>query len=312
MTSTVPSARYPKYEALWPPYHSVPFAPGEPQKPCLVREGDARFDAWAPAPGNATPSWSYVSTRAMNSGKFSVAPGGWFDPGDHPNVEIYYILEGVLHLSNPDVSDVVRLTPGDAALIPAFAFHHGYNFGNEDVVIYWWVPGEMHTDLFKQKVQDDTLHELGWYERKPVVLNGPHASNPGFDSRLDALARWPEKLTAGSMDMVRLGPEGWLQFISGSEPRQAALVSYFYADESIRCGHLRLNGYRDTQPESSAWEKVIYVTQGSLCVALTGTPDVLRGTPGDVIFVPPGVEHSYLTTTPTGAEAVFAAARPVD
>ena len=42
--------------------------------------------------------------------------------------------------------------------------------------------------------------------------------------------------------MVRLAPEGWLPFIQGSEPRQTALVSFFYADEAIRCGHLRLTG----------------------------------------------------------------------
>jgi quercetin dioxygenase-like cupin family protein len=308
----VTSISYPKYEAMWPPYHSFPFAPGEPQTPRLIRDGEARFDAWAPAPGNATPSWSYLSTPAMNAGRFSVSPGGWFDPGDHPNVEIYYILSGTLHLSNPDTSDVVKLSPGDAALIPALAYHHGYNFGDEDVVILWWVPGEMHTDLFKQKVQDDRLHELGWYERKPVVLNGPHSSNPGFASRLVGLTKWPGGPDKTEVDMVRLAPEGWLQFIQGTEPRQTALVSFFYADEAIRCGHLRLNAYRDTQPESSPWEKVLIVTRGELCVALTGTPDVLKARSGEIIFVPPGVEHSYLTTTGAGAEAVFGIARPVE
>jgi len=305
------TASYPKYEAMWPPYHSFPFPDGVPQTPCLVRGGDARFDAWTPGTAPALPSWTFVSTRSMNSGKFSVAPGGWFDPGDHPNPEIYFILAGTLHLSNPDVSDVVTLATGDAALIPAFAYHHGFNFGNEDAVIYWWVPAEMHTDLFKHKVQNDQLHELGWYEREPVVLNGPHSSNPGFDSRIDALDRWPVPIAQGEMDMVRLGPEHWLSFIQGSNPRQAALVSFFYADEAIRCGHIRLPAYRDTQPESSPWEKAIYVTRGSFCVALTGTTDVLKAGPDDLIFVPAGVEHSYLTTSSTGAEAVFALARPV-
>ena len=45
----------------------------------------------------------------------------------------------------------------------------------------------MHTDLFKQKVENDTLYELGWYERSPVVLNGDHDRNEGFPSRLDQL-----------------------------------------------------------------------------------------------------------------------------
>ncbi len=137
-----------------------------------------------PAPRNADAQLVVaVSTPAMElDGKFSVAPGGWFDPGDHPNVEIYYILEGVLHLSNPDGSDVVRLVPGDAALIPAFAFHHGYNFENEDVVIYWWVPGEMHTDVFGRKSRTTRCTNSGWcYERKPVVLQSvPTHPIPAF------------------------------------------------------------------------------------------------------------------------------------
>jgi len=164
------------------------------------------FQAWGPAPGNITPSWTYVSTPRINSGKFVVNPGGWFDPGDHPNCEPYFILKGTLHLSNPDTSDVVELRAGDAAVIPAWANHHGFNMGEEDCVIYWWVPREMHTDLFKQKVQDGTLHELGWYEREPVMYNGTHDRNAGFESRLDQLAGWPNDAPKGDVDMVRLEP----------------------------------------------------------------------------------------------------------
>ena len=100
---------YPKYRALWPPYQSIPYRPGEESRPTLLRADDHRFDAWAPAPGNATPSWTWVSTPHINSGMFCVPAGCWFDPGDHPNPEPYYILEGTLHLSNPDTSDVVEL-----------------------------------------------------------------------------------------------------------------------------------------------------------------------------------------------------------
>ena len=55
----------------------------------------------------------------MNSGVFSVQPGGWFDPGNHPGPEPYYILKGTLHLSNPDVGDVIRglAAEGAAAIV---------------------------------------------------------------------------------------------------------------------------------------------------------------------------------------------------
>ncbi len=308
-TQGVPEQSYPKYRALWPPYRSVPHAEDGPAQPTLLRKADLRFDAWAPAPGNATPSWTFASTRNINAGVFAVGAGGWFDPGDHPNPELYYILQGTLHLSNPDSSQLVELRAGDAAAIPGFAYHHGYNFGDEDCRIAWWVPGEMHTDLFKQKVENDTLYELGWYERKPVVFGGAHDRNEGFPSRLDQLEAWPAAVAAHESDMVSLPRERWLRLIAGDEPRRAYLRSFFYADAQIRGGELRLPGRRDTKPETQPFEQVLHVVQGELVVALTGTTDVLRADPGDVIFLPAGVEHSYMALGADGARAVFGMSR---
>src|SRR5690606_15334610 len=160
----------------------------------------------------------------------AVPAGGWFDPGDHPNPEPYYILQGTLHLSNPDTGGVVELRAGDAAVIPAWAYHHGYNFGEEDCLIAWWVPGEMHTDLFKQKVQAGTQLELGWYARDPVVLNGNHARNKGFPSHLDHLSKWPADAPAAEVDMVKCDRERWLHVITGDDPRRTYLTSVWYGD----------------------------------------------------------------------------------
>ena len=105
----------------------------------------------------------------------------------------------------------------------------------------------MHTDLFKQKVENDTLYELGWYERSPVVLNGPHERNEGFNSRLDQLRSWPgEPKTA--IDMMKLDRSTWLHLITGDEPRQAYLTSFWYCDERIRTGEMRLPVRRDRSP----------------------------------------------------------------
>ncbi len=162
----------------------------------------------------------------------------------------------------------------------------------------------MHTDLFKQKVENDTLYELGWYERTPVVLNGPHDRNDGFASRLDQLAAWPGE-TKTAVDMMKLGRATWLHLITGDEPRQAYLTSFFYCDEKIRAGEIRLPVRRDTKPESVPFEKVIRVTVGTLVVSLTGTTDVLRAEVGDVVFLPANVEHSFMSLGATGATAIF-------
>ena len=44
-------------------------------------------------------------------------------------------------------------------------------------------------------------------------------------------------------------------------------------------------------------------------VALSGTTEVLRAEVGDVIFLPAGIEHAYMTVGPTGATAVFGMAK---
>jgi quercetin dioxygenase-like cupin family protein len=105
--------------------------------------------------------------------------------------------------------------------------------------------------------------------------------------------------------MVKLDREGWLHFLQGSEPRQAALKSFFYCDDQLRCGEFKLPAGRDTQPETEPYEKVLYVTTGELVLAITGTTDVLKAGAGDVLFVPPMVEHSFMAFGSTGASAIF-------
>jgi len=305
---TAVESRFERYEELCPWYQRQPFG-GEQPYPRVISREEALFQSWSPAPGNSTPSWMYLSTRRLNSGVFSVQPGGWFDPGNHPGPEPYYILKGTLHLSNPDVGDVVELTAGDASNIPAFEYHQGFNFGDEDVVILWWVPGEMHTDEFKRKIHENAIGEWRWYERTPVTLNGSVERNDGFPSRLDELASWPSRNGASAHDMMKLDRSRWLHTLHGSDPRFTTLTSFFYTDERIRCGQVLLPQSRESEPETSDWEKIYYVTRGNFTVNLTGTGKSLLGHAHDAIYVPAGVTYSLQAFGDEPAVALFGAAR---
>ena len=164
MSTTV--IEYPGYEAICPWHHRQPFD-GVEQYPTVITRADAPYQSWSPAPGNSTPSWMYVGTKRVNCGTFYVQPGGWFDPGNHPNPEPYYILKGTLHLSNPDTSDVIEMRAGEASNIPALAYHHAWNFGEEVCEILWWVPGEMHTDEFKAKLDRDAVESAAGTSGRP-------------------------------------------------------------------------------------------------------------------------------------------------
>ncbi len=288
---SVPTTEYPGYEAICPWHHRQPFD-GVEQSPLLIGRQESLYQSWAPAPGNSTPSWMYVSTRRVNCGVFYIQPGGWFDPGNHPGPEPYYILKGTLHLANPDTSGVIEVRVGDASNIPALAYHHAWNFGDEVCEILWWVPGEMHTEEFKAKLDRDAANPQ-WYEGSPVMLNGPHQRNEGFPSHLDDLQGWPSATdTRTPMDMQHLPRSTWLHLLQGTDPRLTVLNSFFYCDERIRCSMVSLPAGRESQPESGDYERLLYVESGALSVNLTGTGASLLAGPSDLVFLPSFTEHS--------------------
>jgi quercetin dioxygenase-like cupin family protein len=288
---SAPTTEYPGYEAICPWHHRQPFD-GVEQSPLLIGRQQSLYQSWAPAPGNSTPSWMYVSTRRVNCGVFYIQPGGWFDPGNHPGPEPYYILRGTLHLANPDTSGVIEVRAGDASNIPAFAYHHAWNFGDEVCEILWWVPGEMHTEEFKAKLDRDAANPQ-WYEGSPVMLNGPHQRNEGFPSHLDDLQGWPSATdTRAPMDMQHLPRSTWLHLLQGTDPRLTVLNSFFYSDERIRCSMVSLPAGRESQPESGDYERLLYVESGALSVNLTGTGASLLAGPSDLVFLPSFTEHS--------------------
>jgi quercetin dioxygenase-like cupin family protein len=299
---------YPGYEALLPWHHRQPFD-GVPQVPCVIARRDACYFSWAPEPGNSMATWVYVGTRRLNQGTFYVEPGHWFDAGNHPNPEPYYVLRGELMLANPDTSGVVHLRAGEAANIPAHAYHHAWNVGHETCEILWWVPGEMHTDEFKQAISTREHGEWRWYGREAVMLNGSHDRNDGFPSHLDDLARWPPGASVeGPLDMQHLPRSKWLHLLQGRDPRLTILVSFFFCDEAIRCGKVALPAGRESEPQSGPWETTLYVESGALSVNLTGAARSLLAGEGEVVFLPPGTEHSLQAIGDEPVVALFAEA----
>lgn len=231
----------------------------------------------------------YVSTRRVNAGTLFVQPGEGFEPGDHPGPEPYYCLRGELQLGNPDTSNWITIRAGDAANIPALAQHWARNIGDEPAEVIWWVPGEMHTDEWKEKIHKG---EGKWYEREPITLDGPHARNDGFPSHIDDLSGWPPAAsTQGPLDMQHLPRSTWLHMIQGTDRRRAIPVSFFYCDERIRCAKVFIPHSGETEPKSGDYERLLYVESGTLAVTLVGTGTGLVAEPGDMVFLPPFTEH---------------------
>jgi quercetin dioxygenase-like cupin family protein len=304
--------RWRGYEEALPWHHRQPFGLGAEQFPCVIRREDADYFSWAPEPGNSMATWVYVGTRRLNQGTFYVEPGHWFDAGNHPNPEPYYVLRGSLLLSNPDTSDVIEITAGDAANIPAYAFHHAWNAGTETCEILWWVPGEMHTDEFKEAISTKEHGEWQWYPRQAVMLEGRQDRNEGFPSHLDDMRRWPpaQSTKVDGVDMEHLPPSSWLRLMRGQDPRLTIPVSFFYCDEQIRVGQIRILAGRESEPVAGGYEATFYVESGSLSVNLTGTGRSLLAGPSDVVFLPPDTAHTLQAIGDEPVVTLFAQALP--
>ena len=234
--------RFAGYEDLCPWHHRQPFRDGEQFARVITRKGGV-LPARVCRTGR-NPSGCMSSTRRINAGTLFVQPGDGFEPGDHPGPEPYYCLGGQLELGNPDTAGWITLEQGDAANIPALAHHWARNIGDEPAEIIWWVPGEMHTDEWKQKIDEGRGK---WYEREPVTLNGPHDRNEGFrriwmTSKVGR-PRNP-RMARSTCSTFRRDRPGCTPKRQGTDRRRMLLVSFFYCDERIRCAQVTIPAER--------------------------------------------------------------------
>ena len=126
---------------------SYPFHGAAPY-PAKVTAETVAFLAWGPdSEGlHRTPNYIYFSTKAIFLWHPFLAPGDYFGADHHPNPETYVIKSGTLWVTNPETGQYSQLEPGDVYLVPALAFHGGYNFGDKTVSMYFMIPRQPHTE----------------------------------------------------------------------------------------------------------------------------------------------------------------------
>lgn len=271
-----------------------PFAPGEQQRACVIPRRSIPFASWGPDPDgrHRTPCWIYTSTEQIGFVcTMSVAPGDYFEVGNHPNVETYYQLHGTLHVSNPDTGQVLELRPGEAFVMPAYEYHVGYNFSTTESLTLCCVPGESHTEEFRA---NPILAEN--YGREFVSLFGASRENRGFSSELRHLAQWPPMHfphERGKSDFVRLPRCEWLNVVLGSVPQAALLASFYYSSPQLAAYSVTVPPNRIGVAHTIDGETVIYVQHRDLVIDLLDDGVSLFAEEGDAVFIPPGVRFQY-------------------
>ena len=308
-----------------------PFLGKEPY-PRAIRAHEAYFQAWgiSNAGMNRTPVWFYASTQTIDTGIFSLAPGDYFKPGNHPNPEPYLLLDGTLHIGNPDTGQLIEATKGDAIVIPAFQMHVGHNFGSETCRMLWMIPRQKMTDEFHQNpVYDD--HYMNF--RTPIVLHKEtvhrHEAHDNFAqpnfragdaprSRHADLREWPPASGRSAsadfdVDTKHLYHHGqWLNFVTGGDFGHQFVTSFAWSTDEFQFGRIQVPPNRITNAIQVSGERVYYpLGEGQLIVNIMETNDSIIGGDGDALFVPAGVAHQFQNPDAKAVEAAFCCSAPL-
>lgn len=121
-------------------FGNFPFPPAEKKPLHLTVDRFKMFIYTGNKPYSSDLNYLLASTDKMTTGIYQLAPGSNFDPADiHAGDEVYFVLEGEVHLLNPETGRTEQLSTGDSVLIPKGVPHRGYNFSDKAAVILFCI-----------------------------------------------------------------------------------------------------------------------------------------------------------------------------
>ena len=142
--------------------------------------------------------------------------------------------------------------------------------GDTEAEILWWVPGEMHTEEWKEKVHNGVGK---WYEREPVTLDGHARSQRG----LSVAPRRSREVAAASIRRrgrwtcsICRGRRGCTRSRASTGARRSWRRSST-ATSGSAARSCRFRRYGESQRNSGDYERLIYVESGTLSVNLTAS-----------------------------------------
>jgi mannose-6-phosphate isomerase-like protein (cupin superfamily) len=219
------------------------------------------------------------------------------------------------------------LEAGDAYLIPAFAFHSGYNFSDETVEILFMIVRQTHNEHMRANpVYDDHYQNF----RDPIVLHReaehhyqrhPSWAQPDYrvgeapETRLDDLLCWPPRNGKSvhhnyDVDHTQIvGRQEWLHLVTGSDYQHQFLTSFCYSTNEFQTGMIKVPPARVTNAIRVKGERVYYPQSDTpLIVVLSESGNTLVGKKGDGLFVPANMTHQFQNMGNRSIEALFVSA----
>ncbi|HNB52517.1 MAG TPA: cupin domain-containing protein, partial [Anaerolineales bacterium] len=220
-------------------------------RPTLIPYDRVTRHLWGDPEAGQVADWIYVSSDKIHQLLFGLPPGGAFRHSDSYRTifaadEVFYVLSGVLLLSNPETGEVHRLNPGDAAFFRRDTWHHAFNHSAElgKVLEFFAPPPSQGTS--------------GAYARTlPNLVDCKY-------TRAELLGHWPMKQQeaekAQSIQVLRQSDLLWS--LEGYE--QQMLVGFYAATEHLTVGQGELLPGRHSDLHAHAGDESLYLLEGTL------------------------------------------------
>jgi len=262
--------------------------------PTHIPYSDVSRHLWGDEIAGVVIDWIYVSGEKIHQIMFELKPGEMFRHSEaHRTIfaadEIYYVLSGVLMISNPGTGEVHRVLPGEAAFFRRDTWHHALSAGDQPVRVleYFAPPPSQGTS--------------GAYARTQPYLSS------SLYMQDEWLTRWPmareEAQQSFSIRVIRETDALWR--LEGRE--RPIPVGLLCSTEHLTVGTIRLLPGQQSEPHRHGGDEGLYVAEGTIHLRLTDQRyrSWFELTPNDGFFIPQGVAHQYYNPGIAPARLLF-------
>lgn len=253
---------------------------------------------WGDEEAGYVNDWIFSSSDRIHQLIFSLPPGKGFRHSEHHRTvfgadQLYYVLKGTLVIANPERGEVVRVRAGEAVCFRKDTWHHGFNFGDEELrVLEYFAPPP------RAGMSQD------YARTRPYLTAGRYAKD-------EWLGKWPSgtEVRTETRTLTPIRESDVLWRIEGQE--RNILVGIMFSTENLTVGTIDLLPGRYSEPRSHGGDLSMYVLSGRLNVRLPDRPrpdDWLQVEAGDGFFAPLGVRYMLFNMTDAPVRAIFGVA----
>lgn len=251
--------------------------------PTPIRYESVTRHLWGDEASGQVADWIYVSNNKIHQIIFGMPVGGAFRHSDSYRTifaadQVYFVLNGVLVLANPQTGEVQRAHPGEAIFFRRDTWHHGFNYGSEPLrVLEFFAPPPLQGTSGAYARTKENLTEYKYAQDRLLGNWNPLAPRPAE--------------SAPTLRVLRAEDVFWRM----EGKTHQVLVGILASTEHLTVGQVQLLPGQRSDAETHRGDEGLYVLEGTLNIHLPQH----EGTkwyelkPGDGFYVPEGVPHSY-------------------